>query len=225
MDQRAASATPPTQTLGRRAGRLMRNWWPVAAFLAPVLVAQAIWQAQYDVSGHAAGHLSSATAVFPMVFVSAVLLWALPGRARRDPLLWLLLITAVAGCLVVLAGNVRVVDAIGGETWSDEQASLLGATRQGFESGHDLAQQGALGAVVATVLAAGLLWRRRLTSAKVAAGAAVLSVIFPYWMAPGFGIVVLVVAAVVARARSRPPYAWSTQNSFSSGSASVTSVP
>ena len=69
--------------------------------------------------------------VFPMAFLSAVLLWALPGRGRRDLLLWLLLGAAIASCLVVLAGNVRVIDAIGGATWNDAQASQLGPTRPG----------------------------------------------------------------------------------------------
>ena len=79
-----------------------RSWWPVAAFLLPVLVVQSVWSARYDVAGHAADHLQSATPVFPMVFLSAVLLWALPGRGRRDPLLWLLLVAAIASCLVVM---------------------------------------------------------------------------------------------------------------------------
>ena len=96
-----------------------RSWWPVAAFLLPVLVVQSVWSARYDVAGHAADHLQSATPVFPMVFLSAVLLWALSGRGRRDPLLWLLLAAAIASCLVVMVGNVRVIDAIGGATWSD----------------------------------------------------------------------------------------------------------
>jgi hypothetical protein len=62
-----------------------RSWWPVAVFLLPVLVVQSVWSARYDVAGHAADHLQSATPVFPMDFLSTVL-WALPGRGRRDPL-------------------------------------------------------------------------------------------------------------------------------------------
>jgi hypothetical protein len=157
--------------LGRVLG-FFRTWWPVAAFLVPVLVVQAVWSSRYDVAGHAADHLQSATPVFPMAFLSAVLLWALPSRGRRDLLLWLLLGAAIASCLVVLAGNVRVIDAIGGATWNDAQASQLGPTRPGFESGHDLAELGAWGAVLATMLAAGCCgsgawclpkspWRRR----------------------------------------------------------------
>jgi hypothetical protein len=116
-------------------------------------------------------------------------------------LLWLLLAAAIASCLVVMAGNVRVIDAIGGATWSDAQASQLGPTRPGFESGHELAELGAWGAVLATMLAAGLLWLRRLVSAKVAAVAAVVSLVFPYFIAPGAGVVVLAVWVAAARAR------------------------
>jgi hypothetical protein len=182
-------------------GRLLeivRGWWPVAAFLVPVLVAQTLWSGRYEVAGHAADHLQSATPVFPMIFLSAVLLWALPGRGRRDRLLWLLLAAAIASCLVVLVGNVRVIEAIHGATWTDAQASQLGPARPGFESGHDLAQLGAWGAVLATILVAGLLWRRRLVSAKVAGAAAVVSLLVPSFIAPGAGMVVLAVSAAVA---------------------------
>jgi hypothetical protein len=186
------------------AGRILEfcgTWWPVAAFLVPVLVAQTVWSARYDVAGHAADHLQSATPVFPMVFLSAVLVWALPRRGRRDLLLWLLLGAAIASCLLVLAGNVQVIDAIDGATWSDTQASQLGPARPGFESGHDLAALGAWGAVLATILAAGLLWRRKLVSAKVAAAAAMVSLVVPYFIAPGAGVVVLAVSAAMARSR------------------------
>jgi hypothetical protein len=173
----------------------------VAAFLVPVLVAQTLWSGRYEVAGHAADHLQSATPVFPMTFLSAVLVWALPGRGRRDRPLWLLLAAAIASCLVVLVGNVRVIEAIDGATWTDVQASALGPARPGFVSGHDLAQVGAWGAVLATILAAGLLWQRRLVSAKVAAAAAAVSLVVPSFIAPGAGIVVLAVSAAVAHAR------------------------
>ena len=179
----------------------LRRWWPVAAFLVPVLVAQTVWSFRYDLAGHAADHLQSATPVFPMAFLSAVLLWALPSRGRRDPLLWLLVAAAIACCLVVLAGNVRVIDAIGGANWNDAQASQLGPTRPGFESGHDLAELGAWAAVLATMLVAGLLWLRGLVSGRVAVAAALVSLVFPYFIAPGAGVVVLAVSVAVARSR------------------------
>jgi hypothetical protein len=189
------------QSIFGRVLDFLRTWWPVAAFLVPVLVVQAVWSSRYDVAGHAADHLQSATPVFPMAFLSAVLLWALPGHGRRDLLLWLLLAAAIASCLVVLAGNVRVIDAIGGATWNDAQASQLGSTRPGFESGHDLAELGAWGAVLATMLVAGLLWLRGLVSAQVAVAAVVVSLVFPHFIAPGAGVVVLAVSVVVARSR------------------------
>jgi len=189
------------RSLTGRLLEILHSWWPVAAFLVPVLVAQTIWSGRYEVAGHAADHLQSATPVFPMIFLSAVLLWALPGRGRRDRLLLLLLAAAIASCLVVLVGNVRVIEAIDGANWTDAQASQLGPARFGFESGHDLAQLGAWGAVLATMLAAGLLWRRRLVSAKAAAAAAVVSLVVPSFIAPGAGIVVLTVSAAVAHAR------------------------
>ena len=178
----------------------LRTWWPVAAFLVPVLAAQTVWSSRYDVTGHAADHLQSATPVFPMAFLSAVLLWALPARGRRDPVLWLLLAAAIASCLVVLAGNVQVIDAIGDTTWTDTQASQLGPARPGFESGHDLAGWGAWGAVLATMLASGLLWLRGLVSARVALAAALLSLVFPHFIAPGAGLVVLAASVAVTRA-------------------------
>jgi len=198
------------RSLTGRLLEILRSWWPVAAFLVPVLVAQALWSGRYEVAGHAADHLQSATPVFPMIFMSAVLLWALPGRGRRDRLLWLLLAAAIASCLVVLVGNVQVIEVIDGATWTDAQASQLGPARPGFESGHDLAQLGAWGAVLATMLAAGLLWQRRLVSAKVAAAAAAVSLLVPSFIAPGAGIVVLAVSAALAHARGDRRLARST---------------
>jgi len=200
----------PGRSLAGRLHEIVRSWWPVAAFLVPVLVAQALWSGRYEVAGHAADHLQSATPVFPMIFLSAVLLWALPGRGRRDRLLWLLLAAAIASCLVVLVGNVQVIEVIDGATWTDAQASQLGPARPGFESGHDLAQLGAWGAVLATMLAAGLLWQRRLVSAKVAAAAAAVSLLVPSFIAPGAGIVVLAVSAALAHARGDRRLARST---------------
>jgi hypothetical protein len=125
------------QSLADRVIEVIRSWWPVAAFLVPVLVVQTVWSARYDVAGHAADHLQSATPVFPMAFLSAVLLWALPGRGRRDRVLWLLLAAAIASCLVVLAGNVRVIDAIGGVTWLRVGPRPGGAWRLGCGAGDD----------------------------------------------------------------------------------------
>jgi hypothetical protein len=54
---------------------------------------------------------------------------------------------------------------------------------------------------LATMLVAGLLWLRGLVSARVAMAAAVVSLVFPYFIAPGAGVVVLAVSVAVARSR------------------------
>jgi hypothetical protein len=192
---------PLKERLAARARRGVGLWWPVAGFFLAVVAGQMVWQTQFDVAGHAAGHLASAAVVFPMTFVAAVLVFALPASARRDVWLWLMLAAVAVSSLVVMQGNLRVVDAVGDRVWSDEQAGALGPSTPGFESGHHLAELGALAVLVAAVAGAVLLWRRRCVSGRVAVAAAVLSVLFPYWIFPGFGIVVLTIAVVAARVR------------------------
>jgi len=62
---------------------LARRWSPVPALLGSSLVIQKLFfESRYDVAGHAAGHLSSATAPF---FATAVviLLWQRHRPADR----------------------------------------------------------------------------------------------------------------------------------------------
>jgi hypothetical protein len=179
----------------------LRKLWPVAVFVGAGIVGQTVWSAGFDVSGHAAGHLQSATAIFAMTAMLAIVAWAMPVTARRDPIVWVLIAVTIASCALVMVGNVRVVDAINGEVWTDAQADLLGADRPGFASGHALAERAALASVAGTVLLAAWLWRRKVVSPKTAAGAGLLSLVFPSFIAPGFGVVVLAVAGAVARWR------------------------
>ena len=176
------------------------RWWPVPAFFIGVGAMQAVTTARIEAHGHAAGHLGSASALFPMVGLYATLIWALP-RARRKPELWALGAILGAGLAAVMAGNLRVVDAIGGETWTDAHADALGAGRSGFASGHDLAGTGSLVCVAAVLLIAVALLLRGTASRRVGIGAIVASVLFPPWIVPGAGLVVLAVAACLARRR------------------------
>jgi hypothetical protein len=75
--------------------------------------------------------------------------------------------------------NLRVVDAIGGDDWSDEQASVHGPARPGFSSGHDLAERASRLVVVAAVLLTVWLWWRPEPSVGVAVGAVAPSVLLP----------------------------------------------
>ncbi|HVM09096.1 MAG TPA: hypothetical protein VM345_11570 [Acidimicrobiales bacterium] len=58
-----------------------------------------------------------------------------------------------------------------------------------------------LGVGAAVVLAA-VMWRRHHVSGHVALGAVVLSVVFPPWVIPGAGVIVLTVARCVRFART-----------------------
>jgi type IV secretory pathway TrbD component len=54
-----------------------------------------------------------------------------------------------------------------------------------------------------------------LVSAKVAAAAVAVSLVVPYFIAPGAGVVVLAVSAAVARSRRDPRLAQSSSPSLS----------
>src|SRR4029078_11606546 len=81
------------------------------------------------------------------------------------------------------------------------RAARLGRSRAGSESGHRLAEQGAFGVVACIAVLALWLWWRKAVSGRVAAAAIVVSVLSPYWISAGAGIVVLAVSAVRARHR------------------------
>ncbi|MEP7055890.1 MAG: hypothetical protein ABI912_11645 [Actinomycetota bacterium] len=179
---------------------IVRRWWPVVLFVAAALVVQkALFESRYDVSGHAAGHLMSASAPFAAFALLATLLFVTP-RARRD---LLVLGTGAAwfGCTVlVLIGNVRVVDALvdAGKAHVSTDDLVQDAA---IESAHDLANLAPWLAVVAALALTAAVWRSRQVSRRVAVAAAVLNLIFPPWVFPGAGLVVLTVARCIAHQR------------------------
>ncbi len=183
----------------------IRRFWPIPALLAAVITVQAVWTSRYTVTGHAAEHLASASPVFGLAFLIGVVVWGVAAASRRTPGLWILVALVIAGAVGVAMGNVRVVDAIGGASWSTEEVELLGPTRPGFVDGHDLAERAALFTVAISILLALWLWRHHAVSGRVCAGAVVLTIIVPYWIFPGAGVVVLAVALVIAQLRSAQP--------------------
>ena len=164
--------------MGRPEGGLVavaRRWWPVPVVIAGSIVVQKLlFESRYDVSGHAAGHLSSAT---PAVIVAC--------------LAWL------AATVLVLVGNVRVVEAL-------VDAGLGHAPTTGLPdvADHGLANLAPWLAVVAAVAMAGVFWQRNHVSRNVAIGSGLLSVVFPPWIIPGAGVLVLVVARCIAYEKS-----------------------
>src|SRR3954451_1378123 len=173
-----------------------RRWWPVPVVLAGSIVVQKLlFESRYDVSGHAAGHLSSATAPFGAFAFVAVLLWTTP-TGRRQPDVVVACLAWLAATVLVLIGNVRVVDAL-------VDAGLGRAPTENLPdvADHGLANLAPWLAVVAAVAMAGVLWGRGHVSRRVAICAGLLSVVFPPWIIPGAGVFVLVVACCIAYER------------------------
>jgi hypothetical protein len=174
---------------------------PLAGVLVAIIGLQVWWSRGYSPTGHAAEHFSSASVAFGITFVLAAIVWALPDPERRQPVLWVLIaLVALAGA-VNANGNMLVVDAIGDEHWTLDTVDVLGPTRDGFESGHERAEQGALGGVVAAAALVIWLGFRRVISVRLCVGAVVACVLFPYWVFPGLGIVVVAGVLVTRRVR------------------------
>lgn len=176
---------------------LLRRWWPIPVVLASSLLIQKMFfESRYDVSGHAAEHLSSASAPFAGLAVVLILLYVTPP-ARRQVVVLLASAAWLAATVLVLVGNVRVVDALVlaglGHTPTDELVE-----NTAIESAHDLANLAPWLGVLAALVLVAALFRYRHISARVGIGAAILSVLFPPWIIPGAGVVVVTVARCIA---------------------------
>lgn len=159
-------------------------------------IQKVFFESRYDVSGHAAEHLTSATAPFVAAAIVAILVWT-TSVVRRQPEVVVACLAWLAAAVLVLIGNVRVVDDL-------IEAGLAHAPTEGLPdvADHGLADLAPWLGVAAAVLMAITLWRRGLVSSPVAIGSMVLSVVFPPWIIPGAGVVVLVFARAVAYGRS-----------------------
>lgn len=85
---------------------IARRWWPIpVAIVLSVLVQTAAYTGRYDVSGHAAEHLSSGSFVFLAMVVAGVLLWTTPA-ARRSPFVLVGLALWLGAGVAIAIGNV-----------------------------------------------------------------------------------------------------------------------
>jgi hypothetical protein len=180
---------------------LLRTWWPMPALVAPSLIVQKLFfESRYDVSGHAAEHLSSASAPFAAVVAVAILLYATPP-ARRQLAVLLARAAWVLSNILVLIGNVRVIDALVRAGAGDVPTSQLVETAD-IAAAHDLANVAPWLGVLTALVLTGTLWYYGHLSRRVAIGAGVVSVIFPPWIAPGAGVYVALVARCIAHQRA-----------------------
>jgi len=186
--------------LKRRSSRFMGRWWPIPVALGGSLGLQKVFfESRYDVSGHAAEHLSSATAPFLAVALVVILLWATPP-ARRQPDLLLACGAWLIAAGLVLVGNVRVVDALiragMGRTATDQLVMT-----PDIEAAHGWANLAPWLGVTTALILITVLWRRRYVSTPVAIGAGAASLLVPPWILPGAGVIVSVFARVLPRRR------------------------
>jgi hypothetical protein len=181
----------------RSAVTKVRRWWPVPVLLVTSIVVQKVsFESRYDVSGHAAEHLSGATAPFAAVALIGILLFVTPS-ARRQPLVLATSAAWLVTTVLVLVGNVRVIDALirAGMGHTPTSELVENAT---IDSAHSLANLAPWLGVLAALALTGALWRHRHVSGRVATGAVVASVIVPPWLVPGAGVLVLSIARIAS---------------------------
>jgi hypothetical protein len=174
-----------TSLPGMSVGSTIRDWWPIAAFLAFVLALQVVFANSVVANGkHASDHMQSAQVIFPVAFFLAVIFWA-AREARRHVDVWIAGAMVGIAFFVVALGNLRVIWAIGGDSWTDAQAGALGSARPGFDSGHSLVEIGTTAGVAAILVFIVVLRIHRIVRAGPAIAAAALSLL-PL-IAPGIG--------------------------------------
>jgi hypothetical protein len=98
----------------------------------------------------------------------AILLYVTP-LARRQPLVLVTSAMWLFSTVLVLVGNVRVVDALVGAGMSDTPTSQL-IVDDTLDSGHDLANLAPWLGVLTAIALTGALWRYRHVSGRVAVG-------------------------------------------------------
>ena len=104
-----------------------------------------------------------------------------------------------------MAGNVRVANAVGTDNWSNEQANTLGPSRPASNSGHALAERAAWFTLAAAIVLVVWLGMRNVVARGVVAGSIAATVLFPYWILPGAGLIVIDVSLVRARIHRSMP--------------------
>ncbi|MGH9279564.1 MAG: hypothetical protein ACRD12_15875 [Acidimicrobiales bacterium] len=167
----------------------LRRWWPLPVLVGVSLFVQkTFFESRYDVSGHAAEHLMSATAPFFASVLVAILFWVTPGARRRVDVI----VAAAAwwaATVLVLVGNVNVVDAL-----VEAGYGHAGTDDIPVPVDHGLANGAPWLGVVAALALTAVMWRRGHVSTGVAVGAALACLIVPPWIFPGAGVLVLVIA-------------------------------
>jgi hypothetical protein len=166
------------------------------ALALSVLVQTVVYTGRYDVSGHAAEHLDSGSFVFLAAVVAGVLLWTTPA-ARRSPFVLVGVATWLGAGVAIAIGNARVVDALIDAGQATTPTGSLVETAAVTDA-HSLANMAPFIAVVGALVVVLGVYLVRAVSVVLAGVAALLNVLIPYWIAPGFGVALVAIAGVIA---------------------------
>jgi hypothetical protein len=165
------------------------------------LTQQVVLASRYDVGGHAAEHLGSASLPFMGAAVLIILVWATPLALRQVDVL-VSVVAWFTATMVVMVGNLRVVDDLVAAGYSQTPTSSVPDVAD-----HALANSSVWYAVAAALLlVASFRWRRHIGN-RATIGAVIATVLFPPWILPGMGVVVVAIVRCVARHREQgsPP--------------------
>lgn len=180
-----------------RRGHIIRDWWPVPAFVAGAFLAQEVFlTSRYDVAGHAAEHLAGATAPFMAGGLLSVIFWATPSARRQVDLIavgavWL------ATTVLVMLGNLRVVDDLVTAGYSRTPTGAVPDVAD-----HSLANSSVWYAEAAALVLVAAWRRRRHVGNRATLGAVVITVVIPPWIIPGAGVIVVAAVRLVQRHRA-----------------------
>src|SRR4029453_11178527 len=107
------------------------------------------------------------------------------------------------------------VNANAGADWPAAKAATLGEGLRSFESGHDLSELCSYLGVGTAIVLTVVLFLRGHVRRGVMIGAVVVSVLFPPWIVPGAGVLVVTIALCIARGRRlSPPREPQPRNSY-----------
>jgi hypothetical protein len=181
------------------AGRIARllRWWPIPVTVATSLILQRVLlESRYDVAGHAAEHLSGASAPFAAAALCVILVWATPAVGRQWEVLGSMALWW-AMTVLVLVGNLRVVQDLIDAGYSRTPTSSVPDVAD-----HSLANSSVWLAVIASIVMIAAFRRRRHVGNRLTVGAVIASALFPPWIFPGLGAVVLLVARCIAHGKA-----------------------
>ena len=176
----------------------------IAVVVASLAVTNVVSGVLVEANGtHARDHLATARGTIPFVVLLAVILWAMPRRGRLvTTLIWIAALAIVVGSILDAAGNLQVIHAINGASWTDEQAARLGSLRPGFDAGHDLVALGEKVTRDASIVFALLVtFAARAVGYVAGLASAVLTFIFPSQINPAAGLPVVLIALLVRKSR------------------------